>query len=331
MRHAPLKISLFAAIIASGCSGRSSSLNPIGEHAKEIADLWWIFFGITGTVYLLVITALAVATFRRRNGEESGPSGKRLSTVVGAAVASTVAILFALLFFSTMTGRALAVDRARPALRIEITGHQWWWDVEYDDPVPVRQFKSANEIYIPVGKPVELSLQSRDVIHSFWIPSLHGKRDLIPGHTSSFIVRADQPGTWEGQCAEFCGLQHAKMRLLLTALPESEFNAWADSQRRPARPPRTAEETRGQAVFMASTCAVCHTIKGTPAGGTVAPDLTHIASRRMLAANSLPNVKEHMAAWITDSQQIKPGNRMPSHSLSAGDLQALVAYLGSLE
>lgn len=314
-----------------GCRGAHSALEPAGPYAQEIADLWWLFLGICTMVYVLVIIFLFAATFRRGTRERHEQAERRLAIAVGTAVGTTVVVLFALLFFSTSTGNALARTNGKKPLTIRVTGQQWWWQIIYDDPVPSRQFTSANEIYVPVGRPVNVVLESRDVIHSLWIPNIHGKRDLIPGHTSSYFIQADRPGTFEGQCAEFCGHQHAKMRISLTALPEKDYEVWAAQQRQPAKPPLSAAELRGQVVFMSASCAMCHTISGTPAGGKVAPDLTHVGSRRMLAANSIPNVTGHLAGWIIDPQNAKPGNYMPSNPLPAEDLQALLTYLRSLK
>jgi cytochrome c oxidase subunit 2 len=190
---------------------------------------------------------------------------------------------------------------------------------------------TANEIHIPVGQPVEFQLKSRDVIHSFWVPTLHGKRDLIPRHVTTMTLQADRPGVYRGQCAEFCGYQHAHMAILVVAEPLEQFAAWLEHQRRPAAEPSDARQQRGQEVFLSAPCVMCHTIRGTLAGGRVAPDLTHIAGRHTLAAGTLPNTPGHLAGWIIDPQHIKPGNRMPAHSLNADDLQALLAYLGSLK
>jgi cytochrome c oxidase subunit 2 len=189
---------------------------------------------------------------------------------------------------------------------------------------------TANEIHIPVGRPVLINTHSQDVIHSFWMPELHGKRDLIPGHPSAIWLQADRPGVFQGQCAEFCGLQHAHMRLIVVAEPEETFQAWLEAQRQSAQPPRDPLAERGMHVFVSGPCALCHAIRGTDAAGHVAPDLTHIASRATLAAGTLPNTPGHLAGWIIDSQSVKPGNAMPSMSLSPEDLQALLAYLGNL-
>ena len=321
------RLLVLLALTCTACSGRHNALDPAGPYSAAIADLWWIFFGVCAVIWVLVVAFLLIATFRR----ERSSSERSLAIAVGSAIGVTVIILFVFLFLSTSTGNTLMTMAPRQPLMIHVTGQQWWWSVEYNDPIPVRQFTSANEIYIPVGRPVQLVLQSRDVIHSFWIPNLHGKRDLIPGHTSSFVIQADRAGTYEGQCAEFCGHQHAKMRLSLTAIPEAEFVKWMDSQRRAAKPPSTPLELRGQQVFLSSTCVTCHAISGTPAKGRFAPDLTHVGSRRMLAANSVPNAIGHMAGWIVDPQGIKPGNYMPPNPLPSDDLEALLAYLRSLK
>jgi cytochrome c oxidase subunit 2 len=174
-------------------------------------------------------------------------------------------------------------------------------------------------------------LTSTDVIHSFWVPSLHGKMDLIPTHQNTIWMRADRPGAFRGQCAEFCGLQHANMGLLVVAEPPAEFEAWRRAQVAPARVPHTPDEVRGQAAFTSLPCALCHSIRGTPAGGRTGPDLTHLATRRTIAAGTLPNTRGHLAGWIVDPQGIKPGNAMPQSLLEPDDLQALVSYLGSLQ
>jgi cytochrome c oxidase subunit 2 len=217
------------------------------------------------------------------------------------------------------------------AVTIEVTGQQWWWQVRYLDPDPSKIFVTANEIHIPVGQPVTIKLRSTDVIHSFWVPNLVGKKDLIPGHDAVLWLQADKPGVFRGQCAEYCGLQHAHMAFWVVAEPPTRFAAWLNQQRGEAVQPSTSSEQRGQQVFLSSPCIMCHTIQGTPAGATVGPDLTHIASRSYIAAGTLPNTRGQLAGWIVDSQAIKPGNRMPPNSLNPDDLQALLDYLQSLK
>jgi len=262
--------------------------------------------------------------------ELAPPVNRRFSYAVGAAVAVSVALLFALLISDFLTGRAVEAFGASNPLVIEVKGRQWWWEVSYVDPVAGNRFTTANEIHIPVGRPVELLLTSADVIHSLWVPALHGKRDLIPAYGRRLRLQADHPGVYRGQCAEFCGYQHAKMSVLIIAEPEAAFAAWQNAQRQPARPPANEIETRGQQVFLSTTCVMCHTVQGTPAGGKVAPDLTHLASRQTIASGTAPNTPSHLAAWILDPQSIKPGANMPGNPLSPQDLQALLAYLRSL-
>ena len=306
-----------------------SALDAAGVQAARIEDLWWIFFWVCAAVFVLVIGTLLVALFHRR-GEERPGGERRMARVVGGAVALSAVILLGLLVASVATGSAVGSPSPPDALQLEVIGHQWWWEVRYDHPVPSRSFTTANEIHIPVGRPVHVTTRSSDVIHSFWVPNLHGKRDLIPGHPSEIWLRADRPGVWRGQCAEFCGHQHANMALLVVAEPAERFQAWYDAQLRPAAPPRTPQALKGRQVFLSLPCPTCHTIAGTEAGGKTAPDLTHLASRRTLAAGTLPNTRGHLGGWILDSQDAKPGNKMPPVAMKSDDLLALLDYLESL-
>lgn len=226
------------------------------------------------------------------------------------------------------------LDESRPEgepVRIRLTGHQYWWDVEYQPDVPGERLRTANELFVPVGRPVELSLRSNDVIHSFWLPSLAGKRDLIPGLERRIRFRVEVPGHYEGQCAEFCGYQHANMRLVLTALEPAAFDAWQARQRQPADPPGTAELEQGRQVFERSSCALCHAVRGSAAQATEGPDLTHFGSRRRIAASAARNEPAALATWISNPQRLKPGTRMPATALQPAELRALVAWLGSLQ
>jgi cytochrome c oxidase subunit 2 len=218
----------------------------------------------------------------------------------------------------------------RGDLVVEVTGRLWWWHVRYLDPTPSNVFATANEIRVPVGRRVEVRLTSDDVIHSFWVPSLQGKLDLIPGKRTVTWIRADEPGVYRGQCAEYCGLQHAKMAFTVVAMPPAEFASWLANQRRPAAEPRDEDTRRGQAVFLNSGCALCHTIRGTPTAGVTGPDLTHVASRLTLAAGTIPNTKGHLGGWVANPQGIKPGALMPRLDLPAPDFHALLHYLMSL-
>jgi len=222
------------------------------------------------------------------------------------------------------------VPRAHP-LTIEVTGKQWWWDVTYADTSPSGRFTTANEIHIPVGQPVLFVLGARDVIHSFWVPNLAGKKDLIPGYTQSMWLQADTAGDYRAQCAEFCGVQHAKMALHVIAESPADYRRWVEAQRAPGRTPTDSVTERGREVFVTGPCAMCHAVTGTSASARNGPDLTHLASRRTIAAGTLPNTRGALAGWIVDPQQVKPGAHMPPNQLSPPDLDALLTYLQSLK
>jgi cytochrome c oxidase subunit 2 len=254
-----------------------------------------------------------------------------MTTNVLVAASFTVVILFALLVTSVFTGRALTSRPGDEVLKIEVTGLQWWWDVRYDNTIPARMVKTANEIHIPTGRLVLLKLTSHDVIHSFWAPNLAGKKDLIPGHHTTLFFQADKRGIFRGQCAEFCGHQHAHMAFNVVVESPEEFESWYTQQLQTSPAPSDATQTRGQQVFLTSRCVMCHSIAGTSASATAGPDLTHIASRLTIAAGTLPNTPEHLAMWIRDSQSIKPGNKMPRIELSDEELHALLAYLETLK
>jgi cytochrome c oxidase subunit 2 len=308
-----------------------SALEAAGPQAARIAHLWWVFLAVCVAVYLVVMAFLVLSLRRGRRAEPGRTPDARLTHAVATGTGLTVLILFVLLVASAGTGRALAERHDPSALYIRITGHQWWWQVTYQDASPDQQFETANEIHIPVGRPVVFILTSTDVIHSFWVPRLHGKIDLIPTHENTIWIRADEPGTFRGQCAEFCGLQHGKMGLRVVAEPAAQFEEWRRGQVAPARDPDTPSRIHGQAVFTSLPCLVCHTVRGTPAGGRTAPDLTHLGSRETLAAGTLPNTKDHLAGWILDPQTTKPGNAMPGTLIAAADLPDLLDYLGSLQ
>jgi len=235
-------------------------------------------------------------------------------------------------FVDYSTGRHVetAYSKSADTLHVRLIGHQWWWEVQYESPHSPQLLKTANEIHIPVGRPVLLRLESRDVIHSFWAPNLHGKSDLIPGYTGELTIQADRPGIFRAPCAEYCGAQHAKMALLVIAQPAAEFTTWYANEMGNAVAPADPAATRGRAVFLTAACPFCHTIRGTESAGAVAPDLTHLASRQTLAAGTIPNRRGYLGGWIVDPQGIKPGNQMPPNVLPAKDLEALLDYLVTL-
>jgi cytochrome c oxidase subunit 2 len=316
-----------------------SVLDAAGPQAARLATMWWVMFWTCLGVELVVLALVLGALWRRRRAlgrsvdvvVPDASSERRLDRAVGVGVALTVVILMGLFGASVATSHGIASFGAQAPVTIEVTGHQWWWQIEYDAPVPAERVTTANEIHIPVGRPVLVKLRSSDVIHSLWIPNLHGKTDLIPGNPATFRLQADRAGVYRGQCAEFCGLQHAHMALLVVAEPPDRFQAWLAAQRQPAAPPADAFARRGHDVFVTGACALCHTIRGTTAGSRVGPDLTHVGSRMMLAAGTLQNTPGHRAGWIASPQSVKPGALMPATALEADDLNAVVTYLGTLQ
>jgi cytochrome c oxidase subunit II len=319
--------------------GLHDALNAMGPQASHIAQLWNIFLVITGVVYIAVLAALFLAV--RRAPRIHAPEPPDLSTVnvpeprltrpVTMAVVASVVLLFVLLAASVFTDRALARLPLKRAINIEVTGHQWWWTVTYKNGPVSETFETANEIHVPVGQPVLIELKSDDVIHSLWVPSLAGKRDLIPGRTATIAFQADHPGIYRGQCAEFCGFQHAFMAFEVQAHTPAEFEQWRQAQLKPAAEPSDPQARRGKQLFQSIQCAMCHAVQGTIAQAHRAPDLTHLASRRTIAAGALPNTPSNLASWITDPHQHKPGVNMPANRMSSEDLAALVAYLGTLK
>ncbi|HKB71261.1 MAG TPA: cytochrome c oxidase subunit II [Thermoanaerobaculia bacterium] len=314
----------------------SSVLAPAGPQAGSIAALWWLVLGVCGAVFVAVLVLLAAALARRRSAEPDllpGPppaEGRRKAAVAAGAV-TTVVILFVFLVASMSTGKTASPSRDDPAgLPIELFGRQWWWEVRYPSPSPSDTVVTANEIHVPVGRTVLLRATSRDVIHSFWAPNVDGKKDLIPGRWTLTRFRVDRPGVYRGQCAEYCGVQHAHMAFLVVAQPEAEFESWLAAQRAPAAPPDGALQERGRDVFVSSSCPLCHTVRGTPAAGTLGPDLTHVGARETIGAGTLANDAAHLAGWVLDPQKAKPGAAMPPNAIASRDLPALLGWLEHL-
>jgi cytochrome c oxidase subunit II len=331
-----LGIAALGALAACRGALDQSALEPMGPQASRVTHLWWFSFVVATVVYLLTVGALcwALARARRRARAEqplATDHEQHMTRGVTWATAATVVILLVFLGYDLSVGRTLNPVPSRHPLTIEITGKQWWWSVEYADTSAHGRFTTANEIHIPVGEPVLFLLQAEDVIHSMWVPNLAGKKDLIPGYTQSFWFQADTAGFYRGQCAEFCGAQHAKMGLVVIAEPKDRYQAWVRQQRQPASTPTDSVRSRGQEVFLTGTCAMCHSIEGTPAGSHAGPDLTHLASRRTIAAGTLPNTRGALAGWIVDPQRIKPGAKMPANALAPKDLDALLTYLQGLK
>ena len=305
------------------------TFGPIGD---RVATLGWSLL-IISSVVVLVVSVLVLAGVLRRGTRSFAPveraGGGLRWIVIGGIVVPTV-ILVVVFVLTMVTQAAVASPATAPGLTVRVTGHQWWWEVQYLDPSPDRIATTANEIHIPVGRPVRLEVVAGDVIHSFWVPELAGKTDLIPGQTNVTWVQADHPGVYRGQCAEYCGLQHAKMAMSVVAEPPAAFDEWLARQRQPAALPSEPDLKAGAAVFAGSACALCHTIRGTMAGGRIGPDLTHLAGRRTIAAGTLPNTRGYLAGWIANPQALKPGTVMPAVPLKSTELQVLITYLQSL-
>ena len=312
-----------------------SALEPVGPAAAQILRLFYQYLDVAALVFTLVIGSLGFALSRKPEGAEradrSQAAARGRARAVSWATAATVLALLGLLIASVTTGHAMALLPANHPLRVKVIAHKWWWEFRYPVSGPASQFSTAYELHVPTGRPVELELVATDVIHSFWVPSLSGKRDAIPGKHNVLLIQADRPGVYEGQCAEFCGTEHANMRFLVVADSASQFTAWRDHQLSSPAPPADPLRQRGLEVFMSSRCSSCHAIAGTDAFGTVGPDLTHLASRRRLAMGTLENDPMHLSQWIDDPQNAKPGVQMPSTPLRSFDRQALLTYLGGLE
>lgn len=307
-------------LFLSGCDIRA--LDPAGPAASAIADLWWVMFASSLVIFVGVLVFLVLALRRRQSSEGDGDQmGRRIVTFGGVLLPAVVVL--GLMIYNTYITVYLEEAPTTPELNIAVHSHQWWWGVDY----PGYGFTTANEIHIPVGRPVSITLQSEDVIHAFWVPELQGKRDMMPDHVGRIWLQADEPGTYLGQCAEFCGRQHAKMQFLVIALEPEEFEAWVDQQQ---QDPENDLISRGQQIFLGSECVYCHTIRGTNATGTLGPDLTNLANRRELGAGTLPNTRGHLAGWIIDSQQFKPGNLMPPMPMEGQELLDLLEYLETL-
>lgn len=330
-----------AAILLESCAGpRQSSVDAAGPASGDIERLWWFFFWLLLAIFIIVMRLLAGTLTRRHRGIEQEPlerthtpseqTENRLRRNVTLGVTATVLILFGLIVISVLTGKTTYTSEGKPALTVEVTGNQWWWYIRYLDDDASRIVVTANELHIPVGKRVRIRGTSQDVIHSFWVPNLQGKRDLIPSRVTTEWIEADKPGQFRGQCAEFCGMEHAKMAFWVVAEPEAQFEQWRKAQLQPAPAPTDPVRQRGRDVFMSHACVLCHSIAGTPASGQVAPDLTHFGSRLTIAAGTLPNNRGNLGGWITDPQTVKPGNHMATVPIAPDDLQPLIEYLESL-
>jgi cytochrome c oxidase subunit II len=327
----PCACLLVLAVAAGGCGGEQSALKPRSGPARDIATLWWWMLAAAAVVFAGAVGLLVLAWLRRRR--EGAPvvgerEGFNLGMVVlfGMAIPAVVLIaLFVIANFVVLPGTE-APAAARTSMTIEVIGAQWYWEVRY----PGTGAVTANEIHIPVRTRVNVVATTADVIHSFWVPQLNRKIDMVPGRRNRVLLYAERPGRYRGQCAEFCGLQHSHMAMYVYADPPERFRAWLADQARPAASSAGAAAERGARVFTDHQCASCHTIRGTSATGTVGPDLTHVGRRTTLAALTLPNTPEELAAWIRDPQYFKPGNRMPALDLDRSEIEDVATYLKGL-
>ena len=321
-----------AASLLTACSTAQSALDPVADQAAHQFNLLTLMLWVCGTAYLLVLTFLGWAIWRARRRfavleqtESAAPWLQR--GLVGWGVLIAIG-LTTLTTASFLVDRALASARNHEALRVKITGHQWWWRIQYLDPATGGWIETANELHLPAGRTARLELGAADVIHSFWVPSVSGKMDAIPGRLNVLDVTPRLVGWKRGQCSEFCGTQHAKMAFDVKVEAPAEFDRWLVGQ---ARPALTSSSAAGERVVTSGQCAECHVVRGTAAAGRAGPDLTHVGSRRSLAAGEIPNTRGSIEGWIADPQAIKPGANMPAVTLSVADREAAAAYLTSLK
>jgi cytochrome c oxidase subunit 2 len=322
-----LPVAVCGLLLLSGCSGNApSTLDAAGFGARRVEGLWWLLFWISLAVFVEVMALLGWALLFRRGARTRVRGGDPIRLVAIAGAGLPFVILLTVYGVGLRDLAALGGPPDRPAAIVDVTGHKWWWEVRYQG-VPGA---TANEIRVPVGEPVRIRLRTADVLHSFWVPQLMPKTDLIAGEVRETWLRADRSGEYRGQCAEYCGLQHAHMAFLVVAQPRREFDAWLARLGAPAPTPATDAQRRGQQAFTQGTCAACHTVRGTSAAGTVGPDLSGVGARWSLGAGAVPNNSGHLGGWIANSQMVKPGNAMPPQPVDAARLPDLIAYLESL-
>jgi cytochrome c oxidase subunit 2 len=306
---------------------------------RQFLTLFWIFIGVCAVMYVLVIGFMVVAILRRGRSSDANvvETGRHhrshplmRSTLIGWAALIGIG-LAGLAIASFIADRSMAKATTGEKLSVTVTGKQWWWDIVYNSADASKTLRTANELHLPVGVPTRILLNSSDVIHSFWVPSLGGKQDLIPGRDNDITIVPTKTGIYRGQCAEYCGTQHAHMALVVVVEPYPDFIKWWQHQLQPAVAPATPEARAGYRYVTSGPCSACHAIGGTPASAQIAPDLTHLASRKSLAAGTLPMSKGNLYGWVADPQSLKPGNKMPTIGLEPDQLHAVVAYLETLK
>jgi cytochrome c oxidase subunit II len=324
-------------IASSGCRGAQSMLDPRGPVAAEIETLWWVLLGVCSVGFVILATLFFYAVYRRHDRRPRLPHG---AFIIGGGLVLPAAGLITLLVYGTEVGRRIVAEADTPALRIEATGHRFWWEFHYPAEDDAPEVTTANELFLPVGVPVEVTVAARDVIHSFWVPSLAGKLDMIPGHTNVIRLEAGEEGRLRGQCAEYCGAQHARMAFGVAMVSPEAFAAWREARSRPAEAP--AEGTpasTGLSAFVDHDCALCHRVEGAipgsgqgdPSSGIRGPDLTHVAARDTLGARTLTYSRENAAHWIRAHHELKPGSLMPRFdTLPDETVEALADFLDTL-
>jgi cytochrome c oxidase subunit II len=319
-----------ALILLTGCGDNGqSTLDPSSKASRDITNLWWgmlaaAAIGFAGTLFLIFLSRV------RREREDFpliGSDEKRLNSLVVAFGIVIPVLALTVLFYIANVGVLRATDapaKGETKMTIQVVGRQWFWEARYPGGAV-----TANEIHIPAGIPVKVVLTTADVIHSFWVPELNKKIDTVPGHPNSLLLYADKPGTFRGQCAEYCGLQHTKMAMRVYADPPARFRAWLANESKPLA--ASAQASPGFQSFTQNQCASCHTLRGTTARGRIGPDLTHLMSRKTIAALTIPNTSAYLRAWVRDPQRFKPGNKMPALQLEGPELTQLMDFLRSLK
>jgi cytochrome c oxidase subunit 2 len=325
------------ALLLAGCNRYQNAFGGDGSGSANFTWLFKIFLIVTGISYALTIAFLLAALIRRgdrTHAVEAGTHHETNPALRPALVGWTAFVALGLTVLgiaSFLTDRSDAAPPREPQVSIQVTGKQWWWDVEYQGPTPAQNLRTANEIHLPIGVPVRIRLESQDVIHSFWVPNLAGKQDLIPGRTNDIMFVPRRTGLFRGQCAEFCGTQHTNMALVVQVESRDDFKRWWEAQLQPAQPPRTPEALAGYRFVTSRQCSSCHAISGTEASGRVGPDLTHVATRRVIAAGALPMSEGNLYGWVADPQSQKPGTKMPTIPMNSQELHSVVAYLKALK
>ncbi len=334
MRPLLKAIALFA--LPSVVGAQQGILSPGGPAGQKLTDLGWFVLWLSIGVAVVMWFLIGMLLTRPRgtlleHAPADAGGGQNWILYGGFLFPAVVLMAMYVVGLNAMSEFPLNKGMQTPA-QIRIVGHQWWWEEHYLYGPVHDHFVTANEVHIPVGKPVDIDLTSDDVIHSFWVPALHGKVDLIPGNMNRIRIEASHPGIFRGQCAEYCGEEHARMALLVVAQTPQDFEKWLERSRQPGVAPANPEQIAGEQVFMSGACSLCHTVDGTLAHGSVGPNLTHIGSRHKIAANWMDNDTANLSAWVTHARSLKPGVVMPNLSEFNGDqLRELVAYLQSLK